>query len=73
MAIIQYGGIRIDVQANTQGVKALRTDIAALTRLVNESSGPAGKFERDLNRIAKVSEDGAANQELLKKGSDASI
>jgi tape measure domain-containing protein len=73
MAIIQYGGIRIDVQANTQGVKALRTDIAALTRLVNESSGPAGKFERDLNRIAKVSEDGAANQELLKKATDASI
>ena len=73
MAIIQYGGIRIDVQANTQGVKALRTDIAALTRLVNESSGPAGRFERDLNRIAKVSEDGAANQELLKKATDASI
>lgn len=73
MAIIQYGGIRIDVQANTQGVRAMRTDLAALTRLVNESSGPAGKFERDLVRIAKASEDGATNGELLKKATDASI
>jgi len=73
MAIIQYGGIRIDVQADTKGVRAMRTDIAALTRMVNESSGPAGKFERDLIRIAKVSEDGAASQEFLKKATDAAI
>ena len=73
MAIIQYGGIRIDVQANTQGVKLLRTDIAALTRLVNEASGPAGKFERDLQRIAKASEEGAASSDFLKKATDAAV
>lgn len=73
MAIIQYGGIRIDVQANTQGIKLLRTDIAALTRLVNEASGPAGKFERDLQRIAKASEEGAASSDFLKKATDAAV
>lgn len=73
MTIIQYGGIRIDVQANTQGLKSLRTDMAALTRLVNESSGPVGRFERDLVRIAKVSQDGAASGELLKKATDAAV
>jgi len=73
MAIIQYGGIRIDVQANTQGLRSLRTDMAALTRLVNESSGPVGRFERDLVRIAKASEDGTASGEFLKKATDAAI
>ena len=73
MTIIQYGGIRIDVRANTEGLKSLRTDMAALTRLVNESSGPVGRFERDLVRIAKVSQDGAASGELLKKATDAAV
>lgn len=52
MAIIQYGGIRIDVQANTQGVKALRTDMASLSREFAKTMTPVEKLESKLGKIA---------------------
>ena len=52
MAIIQYGGIRIDVQANTQGVKALRTDMASLSREFAKTMTPVEKLEAKLAKVA---------------------
>ena len=52
MAIIQYGGIRIDVQANTQGVKALRTDMASLSREFAKTMTPVEKLESKLSKVA---------------------
>lgn len=52
MAIIQYGGIRIDVQANTQGVKSLRTDMAALSREFAKTMTPVEKLESKLSKVA---------------------
>jgi len=52
MAIIQYGGIRIDVQANTQGVKALRTDMASLSREFAKTMTPVEKLESKLAKVA---------------------
>ena len=43
--VIQYGGIRLDVFVDTKGVRGMRTDMAALTRVVNEAKGAAGSYE----------------------------
>lgn len=72
-AFIQYGGIRLDVMVNTTGVKSLRTDMAALTRVMHEAQGPAGKLTRDLQRLAVVNKEGKVDQETSKVMMDAII
>ena len=68
MAIIQHGAaIRIDVQANTQGVKTMRTDLASLTRLVNQSTTQHEKFEKTLEKIAAVQQAGIKDPEFTSK------
>jgi len=64
MAIIQHGAIRIDVQANTQGVKTMRTDLASLTRLVNQSATQHEKFEKVLEKIAAVQKEGLRDSQF---------
>ena len=54
--VIQYGGIRLDVFVDTKGVRGMRTDMAALTRVVNEAKGAAGSYERNLARLVKLQE-----------------
>ena len=52
MTIIQYGGIRIDVRANTEGVKSLRTDMASLSREFAKTMTPVEKLESKLSKVA---------------------
>ena len=72
-AFIQYGGIRLDVMVNTTGVKSLRTDMAALTRVMHEAQGPAGKLTRDLKRLAVVNKEEKVDQDTSKAMMDAII
>lgn len=71
--VIQYGGIRLDVFVDTKGVRGMRTDMAALTRVVNEAKGAAGSYERNLARLVKLQEEGKLSGEQSKEMLDAII
>ena len=71
--VIQYGGIRLDVFVDTKGVRGMRTDMAALTRVVNEAKGAAGSYERNLARLVKLQEEGKLSGEQSKEMLDAIV
>jgi tape measure domain-containing protein len=67
MAIIQYGAIRFDIQADTRGVKTMRTDIASLTRIVNSTRTEYEKFEKVLQKIATVQKEGSQTDDWVSR------
>lgn len=71
--VIQYGALRLDVMVDTKGVRALRTDMAALTRVLNDAKGPAGSFERNLVRLSTAQQEGKINAQQQKEMLDAII
>lgn len=71
--VIQYGALRLDVMVDTKGVRALRTDMAALTRVLNDAKGPAGSFERNIVRLTTAQQEGKVSAEQQKEILDAII
>jgi tape measure domain-containing protein len=71
--VIQYGALRLDVMVDTKGVRALRTDMAALTRVLNDAKGPAGSFERNITRLTVAQQEGKISAQQQKEILDAII
>lgn len=71
--VIQYGALRLDVMVDTKGVRALRTDMAALTRVLNDAKGPAGSFERNVVRLTTAQQEGKISAQQQKEILDAII
>jgi len=71
--VISYANVQIRYNADTSGLKAHRTDLAAITRLIRANENEGEKFIRRIETLSKVAATGGRDQEFLAKGTRAAV